>query len=204
MEWSIERGYLDRNPLAKFEKLEEQVWARQAASAEVIDAVFAQLDPPLVPVFVLIRETGARRGEVLSMEHWLVDRDRREILFAKRTKSSKNRLVPISDKALEALDSIPPLPGCPYVFCDPATRMRWKTARSQWERAREAAGYPWLTPKHLRPAFATDLSERGPEKELVSDLLGHSSVAVTEEYYIKRRQQIACRRAMALLRLQSR
>jgi integrase len=100
---------------------------------------------------------------------------------------------------MQALDPIPPLPGCPYVFYDPSTGTRWKTARSQWERARKAAGYPWLTPKHLRPAFATDLSERGLETEMVSDLLGHSSVAVTEKFYIKRRQQVACRRALEAL-----
>ncbi len=142
LEWSVERGYLDRNPLSKFEKLEEQEWASEAATNEIIEAVFAELDPLLVPVFVLIRETGARRGEVLGLEHWQVNRERREILFAKRTKSSKNRLVPIGDRAMEALDSIPSLEGCSYVFYDPLTGTRWKTARSQWERAREAAGYP--------------------------------------------------------------
>jgi len=128
--------------LAKYERLEEQEWASEAATNDVIEAVFAKLDPLVLPVFVLIRETGARRGEVLSLEHWQVNRERREILFAKRTKSSKNRLVPISDKAMQALDAIPPLPGCSYVFYDPSTGTRWKTARSQWERAREAAGYP--------------------------------------------------------------
>jgi len=72
---------------------------------------------------------------------------------------------------------------------------RCKMARSQWERAREEAGYPWLTPKHLRPAFTTDLSERGLEAKMVSDLLEHSSIAMTEKFYIKRQQQTACRRA---------
>jgi hypothetical protein len=79
------------------QKLEEQEWASEAATNDVIEAVFAKLDPLLHPVFVLIQETGARRGEVLSSGHWQVNSGKREILFAKRTKSSKNHLVPISD-----------------------------------------------------------------------------------------------------------
>jgi integrase len=169
------------------------------ATDEIFEAVFQELEPHVLPVFVLIRETEARRGEVLALEHWQVDRDHREILFAKKTKSARNRLVPITDRALEALDAIPPLRGCRYVFHDPETGTRWKTLRSQWERARERAGYAWLTPKHLRPTFATDLPERGLETHMIQDLLGHSSAAVTEKFYLKRRQRAACQAALRVL-----
>jgi site-specific recombinase XerD len=199
VEWAVDRGYVDRNPFRRLEMLEEQEYAPLRSTDEIIEAVFAELEPHVCPVFVLIRETGARRGEVLRLEHWQVDRENREILFAKRTKSGKNRLVPITDRAVEALDVVPPLPGCPYVFYDPETGTRWQTLRSQWLRARERAGYPWLTPKHLRPAFATELSERGLETHMVQDLLGHSSVAVTERFYLKRRQRAACRAALRVL-----
>ncbi len=136
---------------------------------------------------------------MLSLEHWQVDRDHREILLTKRTKSGKHRLVPITDRAMEALDAVPPIPGCLYVFYDPETGTRWKTLRSQWQWARKRAGYTWLTPKHLRPAFATDLSERGLESHMIQDLLGHSSVSVTERFYLKRRQRAACRAALQVL-----
>jgi len=58
---------------------------------------------------------------------------------------------------------------------------------------------PRMTPKHLRLAFATDLSERGLETHFVSELLGHSSVKVTEQFYIKRRQVEACRQALRVI-----
>ena len=48
-----------------------------------------------------------------------MDRNKWVILFAKRTKTGRNQLAPITDRAMEALDAVPPLPGCPYVFYDP-------------------------------------------------------------------------------------
>jgi integrase len=139
------------------------------------------------------------KGEVLNLQHPQVDRENRLIEFTRRTKSGKSRLVMITDKALEALDAIPPLPGCPYVFYNPETGTRWRDCRKPWVMARTAAGYPWLTPKHLRPAFATDLSEKGLETHFVSELLGHSSVQVTEQFYLRRRQVEACRQALRVI-----
>ena len=199
VEWAVDRGYADRNPFRRLEIRKEQEYAPLRATDELIEAVFAQLEPQVLPVFVLIRETGARRGEVLSLKHWQIDRESREILFAKRTKSGNKCLVPITDRAMETLDAVPQLSGCPYVFYEPESGTRWKTLRPQWKRARERAGYPWLTPKHLRPTFATDLSERGLETHMIQDLLGHSTVPVTERFYLKRRQRAACRAALRVL-----
>ncbi len=105
----------------------------------------------------------------------------------------------ITNRDLEALDAIPPLPGGPYVFHNPRTGTRWRDCHKPWVEARAAAGYPWSTPKHLRPAFATDLSEKGLETHFVSEVLGYSSVRVTEEFYIKRCQVEACRQALRII-----
>ena len=197
--WAAKRGYLPENPLANYELLEEEPYARQRATESIIEEVLAKLPPLFVPVFTLIWQTAARRGEVLNLQYAQVDRENRLIEFTRTTKSGKSRLVMITDRALEALDAIPPLPGCPYVFYNSDAGNRWRDCRKPWVYARTAAGYPWLTPKHLRPAFATDLSERGLETHFVSELLGHSSVQVTEQFYIKRRQVEACRRALRVI-----
>jgi integrase len=158
--WAVKRGYLPENPLADYELLVEEPYARQRATEAIIDEILAKLPPLFVPVFTLIWQTAGRRGEVLNLEHAQVDRENRLIEFTRATKSGKSRLVMITDRALEALDAIPPLPGCPYVFYNPETGTRWRDCRNPWVKARTAAGYSWLTPKHLRPALATDLSER--------------------------------------------
>ena len=48
--------------------------------------------------------------------------------------------------------------------------------------------------------MATQLSENGLEIHFVSELLGHSSVTVTEQFYVKRRQDEACQRALRILK----
>lgn len=183
--WGRKRGFVAANPLLDFEKLKEQEWAGPKPTDDVVEAVFAKLDDRFVPIFRFIRETGARRGEVLSLQHWQIDRTHRLVEFAKRTKSGKNRLVGLTDLALEALDAVPPLPGCPYVFYNPETKTRWHDCRVPWEAAREEAGYPWLRIRDLRPAFAIEVAELGGDLHFLQSVLGHSSVAVTEKHYAK-------------------
>jgi integrase len=131
------------------------------------------------------RETGARRDEVLSLQHWQIDRVNKVVTFAKRTKNGKSTVAPLTDRALEAIDSIPALPGCPYVFYNSETRDRWFDARKPWVAARKAAGYPWLRVRDLRPAFGIEAAEKGVPMHFIQSALGHSSVAVTERYYTK-------------------
>jgi len=187
------------NPLSGYEKLKEEPCFREEATQEIIQTIFAKLPPLFVPVFTLIWQTAARRGEILNLKQEQINREKRQITFAK-TKGGKTRKVPITDLAMEALDAIPPLPGCPYVFYNPETRTRWRDCRKPWENAREAAGYSWVTVRHLRPAMATQLSTEGLETHFITELLGHSSVAVTERFYIKRKQDEACQKALQVLK----
>ena len=133
----------------------------------------------------MIRETGARRDEVLSLQHWQIDRVNRVATFAKRTKTSKNTVAPLTDRALDAINSIPVLSGCPYVFYNPKTGTRWSDAKKPWVAARKAAGYPWLRVRDLRLAFGIEAAEKGVPMHFIQSTLGHSSVAVTERYYAK-------------------
>ncbi len=183
--WAAKRGYVDRNPLETLELLEEQEWAGPKPTDEIVQAVFDKLDPPFLPIYVVIRETGARRGEVLSLQHWQIDREQRIINFAKRTKTGKTTVAPLTQKALEAIDSVPRLPGCDFVFYNPETGTRWHDARKPWVQAREAAGYPWLRVRDLPPAFGIEASELGAPMHFIQSGLGHGSVAVTEKYYAK-------------------
>lgn len=198
-EWGMRRGYITRNPINQVEKLEEQEWAGPRPTEEAVQAVFARLDPRFLPVYVVIRETGARRGEVLSLQHWQIDRGRRIITFAKRTKNGKTTTAPLTQKALEAIDSVPELPACPYVFYNPETGTRWSDARKAWENARRAAGYPWLRVRDLRPAFGIEASEMGVPMHFIQSVLGHSSVAVTEKYYAKFRPDAAAKAVLLMM-----
>ena len=59
--WAVKRGYLATNPIAGMEKLQEQEWAGPKPTDEIVQNVFEKPDPRFLPVYTVIRETGARR-----------------------------------------------------------------------------------------------------------------------------------------------
>ncbi len=81
------------------------------------------------PLFVFIRETGCRREEALSLQHWQVQEDSALVVFSENTKSKKRRYVGLSEKAIEAVNSLPRLDSCPYVFYSLRFLPRWAVCR---------------------------------------------------------------------------
>ena len=98
-----------------------------------------------------------------------------------------------------AIDSVPRLPGCPYVFYNPETRTRWCEVRKPWEKARTKAGYPWLRVRDLRPAFGIAASELGAPMHYIQSALDHGSVAFTERYYAKYDPKSAAKQLLRLI-----
>jgi integrase len=184
-DWGIKRGFIERNPLAHTENLEDQEWAGPKPTDEIVKAVFEKLNPLFLPIYVVIRETGARRDEVLGLQHWQIDRENRVVTFAMRTKNGKSTVAPLKDRALEAIDIIPVLAGCSYVFYNTKTGNLWTDARKPWVAARKAAGHSWLRVRDLCPAFGIEAAETGVPMHFIQSALGHGSVAVTERYYAK-------------------
>ena len=182
--WGAKMGYVERSPLALLERLPEADWAGPKPTNEVVNAVLAELHPAVRAVFTVIRETGARRGEIFDLRHWQVDRDTHTVML-RQTKTGKSTIAPLTRKAQEAIDSIPPLPGCDHVFYNPETGSRWVDLKRVWNTARTAAGYPWLRIRDLRPAFAISAAEAGAPMHYIQAALGHQSVAITEKYYAK-------------------
>lgn len=195
--WAQSREIIKENPRLRLGRLEEPQWIGETPTPEAVKAVFDKLDERFLPVFTLIRETGARRGEVLNLTRDRVDQDHRMVTFI-NTKNGKARHVFLTDEALAAIDAVPPMPGCPYVFYNPETGDRWYDARKPWEAARKAAGYRWLRVEDLRIAMGTELAEAGLPLEMISKLLGNTR-AVAEKYYAKVAPESAPRRALQAL-----
>ena len=129
----------------------------------------------------------------------MVDRERRLITFAKRTKKGKTIVTPLTREAEEAIYSVPLLEGCPYVFYNPETGTRGHDARKPWEAARAAAGHPWFRVRDLRPLYATELSDAGAPTKAISSTLGHSSERVTERWYIRSAQEHAANQVLRVI-----
>ena len=194
-----ETGVIEHNRVSDFSKLRETIKARPRAAPEQIDQVISSLRFGLKQILIFLCETGCRLEEALSLKHLQVRAGDRLVVFTDNTKSDKFRLVPLTERALEAIQCYPILPDGPYVFWRPQTQTRYKNIYRPFREARENAGLGWLQMKDLRQYFAIDLAEEAADMKDIQKVLGHSSVHTTELYYAKYSPHSAARRVLTVL-----
>jgi integrase/recombinase XerC len=163
---------------------------REWAAAREKDA---ELDPS--PYFrdAALLETiyscGLRIGEVCGL--CAEDLDWREGVVRVRGKGRKERLTPIGQPALAAIEQYWKfLPGCPsgsdpLFFANVGKRRRIyaRLVQLRLKKYLEAAGLdPKLTPHKLRHSYATHLLDAGADLRSVQELLGHANLVTTQIY----------------------
>jgi len=129
--------------------------------------------------------TGCRLGEILDLRR---DEVRGGVLDLSRTKQNRNHQIPISPPLAalikEALADKPRKTGVDVVFTSsrgvPYTVDGYS---KQWAKVAERAKCPDITFHDLRRHVGTVLINGGERLEVVSKLLGHSTVAVTQRSY---------------------
>jgi len=181
--FAVDIGVIESNPVEKFKKLRIEQKQRPRFSDEEIESVINAVRPDCHPIFIFIRETGCRREEALSVQRWQVHEESETVVFSEDTKSRKYRYVPLTEAALEAVNALPAVAGCPYVFYNLKSKNRWSDCRKPWVEAREKVGLPGIQVKDLRRHYAIDLAENGADMHDIQQVLGHASVATTERHY---------------------
>lgn len=163
-------------------------WITQEEASRLVEAAELHARWPHLPCFIrLALNTGARKSELLKLTWSRVDRQRRLfVLEAGDTKSGKRRSVPLNDAAADALAVLGGwghrhAPGNPWVFGRPGGQ-RIMTFQTGFESACERAGIENFRIHDMRHTCASWLVMAGVPLEVVRDLLGHSSVTVTERY----------------------
>ncbi|EDT41786.1 tyrosine-type recombinase/integrase [Burkholderia ambifaria] len=161
--------------------------SRQDADALVICASRFARRPHLPNFIRLALHTGCRKNELLKLEWSRVDFDRAVLsLEPSDTKNGKRRVVPLNDEAMAALrhqrDWVRvTVPRSPWVFAV-ASGDRMTTIQKGFRAACLRAGIDDFRVHDLRHTFASWLVMAGVSLYVVKDLLGHSSITVTERY----------------------
>jgi len=199
LNYAKECGLIQSNPVANFKNLKEERKERPRFTEEQIQRVIDAVKPECRSLFIFVRETGCRREEALSLQHWQVQADSQLVVFTNNTKSRKYRYVPLTARALAAIQTLPRLDNCPYVFYNPKTKDRWKECRKAWEKARESVGFPHLQVKDLRRHYAINLAENGADMHDIQQVLGHASVVTTEEHYAQFSPRHSARKILKVL-----
>ena len=136
-----------------------------------------------------IYSCGLRISEVCSL--LASDIDWNERLVRVRGKGKKERLIPIGETALRAIEEhwkrLPHVPGGESpVFLRSSAKLKPVGARDLQLRLKKylaLAGLdPSLTPHKLRHSYATHMLDAGADLRSVQELLGHAHLVTTQIY----------------------
>jgi len=163
-------------------------WITRSQAAALVAAASEFARRPHLSNFIrLALNTGCRKSELLGLEWSRVDFERQCFrLEPHHTKNGKRRLVPLNHAAVSALrDQYDWVSNnysvSPWVFASSADT-RITTFQTGFEAACARSGIKDFRVHDLRHTFASWLVMDGVSLYVVKDLLGHSSIAVTERY----------------------
>ena len=136
-------------------------------------------------ILSLIYGCGLRRSEVLMLELQDIDRDRM-LLIVRQSKGFKDRIVPISPKLVDMIDSyLRRYRPVVYLFEGQRQGDRYSAASIEkiFRMACTKAGIRKKITLHgLRHSYATHLLDAGTDLRYIQELLGHKSSKTTEIY----------------------
>ncbi|HQR23123.1 MAG TPA: site-specific integrase [Burkholderiaceae bacterium] len=159
-------GLLERAPRITLlpERNERHVYLTPAE----VQRLAAKCQPEVGDAVRLAALTGLRRSELLRLR----PSDLRDgaLLLDARTKSGRPRLVPLPPEALRIARARLPWTIDAYQL------------RAGFESARKAARLPHVRFHDLRHTYASWLVQSGQSMKAVKDLLGHSTMAMTDRY----------------------
>lgn len=148
--------------------------------------------PAMVALLELLYATGLRVSELVGLPYSAVARDPAVLIV--RGKGNKERMVPLSDPARQAVRDWLPVrqaalgkaKGSRWLF--PGPGKSGHVSRAGFARALLRVGLiagidpRRLSPHVLRHAFATHLLAHGADLRVVQEMLGHADIATTEIY----------------------
>ena len=132
----------------------------------------------IVPMLIL---TGARKREVLDAKWEDFDFARR-IWRIPMSKSGKARHVPLSDGALNILNTMQRDMKCEWTFPNLDTKKPFVSIFCAWDTARQSVGLGDVRVHDLRHSHASFLVNAGRTLYEVQHILGHTQVKTTQRY----------------------
>ena len=178
-------GVTDTNPCRKVKKYPLDNKRYRYLLPEEEPALMAALSgrrAHLKPMVKIAIGTGMRQGEQLSLTWDRVDFSR-GVLIVTKTKSGKDREIPMNPEVFEILRAMrEKSTGKGYVFVSSKTGTRVKEVKTAFVTALREAKIEGLVWHDLRATFGTRLGEAGFDAFTIAALMGHSDIHTTARY----------------------
>lgn len=178
------------NPVSKVRKPSAPVGRDRTLSAdEEVDLMEAlrpigRRSPWMLPLVQLALETAMRRGELLSLHRSDVDLRRRIAILAD-TKNGHRRIVPLSTRAVEVIESLP------RSECGRLIPISFFAVAAAFGRAVSRAGIVDLRFHDLRHTAITRMADKLPNVIELAAVSGHKSLRMLQRYYHPKPEELA-------------
>ncbi len=181
---------LPMNPFGHVRSLKHREHLPQFLSHdEVFDLIDAVLDSRDRAILELLYSTGIRVGEAETMKCCDVDMQKGFIMVT--GKGSKQRYVPVGERALSAISSYLGTRGIndsiyctePLFLNSRGNPMKSRSIRRviyQW--ALQASLARHVSPHVIRHTFASHMLDAGADLRSIQEMLGHASLSTTQRY----------------------
>ena len=174
---AVDEGYLEQNPCRKIKQYSERDREHMRVLTEDEEIrLYAELADHIKPIVTIALNTGLRLGEIMKLKWSDIDLSK-QLLKIENTKSGKVRYVPISNVLVRILSEIRQVnkTNSPRLF-------NIENPKRGFQGAICRAKILGLRFHDLRHTAATRLLGRGADIETVRQILGHSSLSVTQKY----------------------
>ncbi|MCP4651222.1 MAG: site-specific integrase [PVC group bacterium] len=193
-EWRIYQGENPTRGIKKFDENNERVRCLDADDQQRLVECCNGLAKMVV---IVALGTGLRYSEIINLKRLhesnsnFVDFDNNLIyVHSAMCKSGKSRHVPMSKTVRDSLLSIPKQKGTPYFFFNTKTGKPIGSIKTAFNKAVKRAEIIDFKFHDLRHTFASNLVRMGIDIYVVQQLLGHSSMKMTQRYAHLRPDQL--------------
>jgi integrase len=185
--WGLDRGDVEFNPFAGMRPpVTKKPRDRVLKRGEIAD-LWVSWDGagyPFGALQKLLLLTGQRRGEVAEMCWSEVDFETATwTIPAARSKSNREMLVPLSDLAVELLESSPRFEGCDFVFTSRGKRPVSGFSKARVIAERESGVSGWRL-HDLRRTCRTGLARLGVAEIVAERCLNHAPKGLSAVYNV--------------------
>jgi len=150
-------------------------------SAYEIQTIWQMQNEPWVDSILFLLYTGFRISEMLALTSDSVNLEDGTITGGTKTKSGKNRIVPIHSK-VRSIAERRLNDGSSYLFSHNGKQCSVSTYRNLWNDIMKAANIQH-TPHDCRHTFRSRLDSAGANKKCIDLMMGHKSKEVGERTY---------------------
>lgn len=181
------------NPVREIKKFRPPDPLPRGVAYGLIEKALAQFPPCRTRArLAVMAYTGLRQGQVMQLapDDWDT---RRKILVVRGTskgRGTKPYVIPLSPAATAALVEFDTADAWGRFSWGPMARM-WKeawiaatTKRKRIDLRGQCAGLPAPVPYDLRHSFGTEIYRKTGDLKATKELLGHSSIKMTERYML--------------------